>query len=168
LDGNHYPRSWLLLGLNQFGSIVDADTTPTPYGHSRRLITHGDVNNDPTKAHGYVQPNKSSPKDAKGNYIQDEVWKYLFTSDVNQVGAAVPAEPSTPMDLRKIIFSHRTCFSINFKDVHTYFKMSVRIDLITLFPAMADGFLQESVIGRSHRNRVDSIQSPQLKRLVQR
>ncbi|MEY4798595.1 MAG: hypothetical protein RI978_896, partial [Verrucomicrobiota bacterium] len=27
--------------------------------------------------------------------------------------------------------------------------MAIRIDLLTLFPAMADGFLQESVIGRA-------------------
>lgn len=99
--GNHYPRSWLLLGLNQFGPIIDADTTPPPFGHSRRLTTQGDVKNDPAKAHGYVQPNKNSPKDSQGNYLQDEVWKYLFTSDVNEVGKAVAPEANTPMDLRK-------------------------------------------------------------------
>ncbi len=99
--GNHYPRSWLLLGLNKFGPIVNADSTPPPFAHSRRLITQGDVKNDPAKAHGYVQPNKNSPKDASGNYLQDEVWKYLFTSDVNAVGTAVAPEASTPMDLRK-------------------------------------------------------------------
>lgn len=99
--GNHYPRSWLLLGLNKFGPVINADTTPPPFEHSRRLTTQGDVKNDPAKAHGYVQPNKNSPKDAQGNYLQDEVWKYLFTSDVNATGKAVAPEPSTPMDLRK-------------------------------------------------------------------
>ena len=99
--GNHYPRSWLLLGLNKFGPIINTDTVATPFEHSRRLTTEGDVKGDPAKAHGYVQPNKNSPKDAQGNYLQDEVWKYLFTSDVNAVGTAVPPESSTPMDLRK-------------------------------------------------------------------
>jgi hypothetical protein len=99
--GNHYPRSWLLLGLNKFGPIINADTTPPPFGNSRRLTTQGDVKGDSAKAHGYVQPNKNSPKDKNGNYIQNELWKYLFTSDVNVVGTAVPPESSTPMDLRK-------------------------------------------------------------------
>ena len=31
----------------------------------------------------------------------------------------------------------------------TAFTVAIRIDLVTLFPAMADGFLQESVIGRA-------------------
>ena len=29
------------------------------------------------------------------------------------------------------------------------FTVAIRIDLVTLFPAMADGFLQESVIGKA-------------------
>ena len=31
----------------------------------------------------------------------------------------------------------------------TAFTVAIRIDLVTLFPAMADGFLQESVIGKA-------------------
>lgn len=99
--GGHYPRSWLLLGLNRFGAVIESDCTPPPFKNSRRLTTQQDVKNDPAKAHGFVQPNKNSPKDSQGNYLQDAVWKYLFTSDVNTVGTMVPAESSTQMDLRK-------------------------------------------------------------------
>ena len=47
-----------------------------------------------------MQVNKNAPKDAKGNALQEEVWRYLFTSPVDEVGAPVPAETATRMDLR--------------------------------------------------------------------
>ena len=93
-------RSWLLLGLNKFGPIVNTDEVKAPFGHSRRLITKYDVKGDPNKAHGFVQVNKNAPKDAQGNFLQEEVWRYLFTSPVDEVGQPVPAEPQTRMDLR--------------------------------------------------------------------
>ena len=100
-SGDHYPRSWILLGLNKFGPIVNTDEATPPYGHSRRLITTGDVKGDAARAHGYVTPNvKNSPRDAAGNYTQDAVWRYLFTSPVEEVGQPVPPEASTRMDLR--------------------------------------------------------------------
>ncbi|MFM7241236.1 MAG: BPSS1187 family protein [Opitutia bacterium] len=98
--GDHYPRSWLLLGLNKFGPIVNTDETKAPFGHSRRLITKFDVKGDANKAHGFVQVSKNPPKDAKGVPLQEEVWRYLFTSPVEEVGAPVPAEPETRMNLR--------------------------------------------------------------------
>lgn len=105
LDGgwsaDHYPRSWILLGLQKFGAIVNADEAKSPYGHSRRLITTADVKGDAARAHGFVTPNaKNSPRDASGNYVQDDVWKYLFTSSVEEVGKAVPVEPGTRLNLR--------------------------------------------------------------------
>jgi hypothetical protein len=105
LDGgwsaDHYPRSWLLLGLNKFGPIVNTDEAKYPYGHSRRLITKYDVKGDANKAHGFVQVGKNPPKDAKGVPLQEDVWRYLFTSPVDEVGKPVPAEPETRMNLRK-------------------------------------------------------------------
>ena len=99
LDGgwsaDHYPRSWLLLGLNKFGPIVNAD------GNTRRLITKYDVKGDANKAHGFVQVGKNPPKDAKGVPLQEDVWRYLFTAPVDEVGKPVPAEPETRMNLRK-------------------------------------------------------------------
>ena len=100
-SGDHYPRSWLLLGLHKFGPIVNVDTAKPPYGNTRRLITSSDVKGDAKRAHGFVTPNaKASPKDAEGNYVQDGVWKYLFTSPVDQVGGPVDPESSTRMNLR--------------------------------------------------------------------
>lgn len=109
LDGGwtaqHYPRSWLLLGLNQFGPIVNTETTPAPFGHSRRLITDarlkGTDKEQAGRAHGYVQPGKGSPKDPKGALLQDAVWRYLYTSPVDEVGQAVPPETGVRMDQRK-------------------------------------------------------------------
>jgi hypothetical protein len=100
-SGDHYPRSWILLGLHQFGPIVNTDTTPPPFAHSRRLITSADVKGDEKRAHGFVMPHaKNSPRDASGQYVQDAVWRYLYTSPVDQVGAPVPPEPQTRMNLR--------------------------------------------------------------------
>jgi hypothetical protein len=99
--GDHYPRSWLLLGLNKFGPIVNTDEAKAPYGNSRRLITKYDVKGDPNKAHGFVQVNKNAPKDASGKFLQEDVWHYLFTAPVDVVGQPVTAEPETRMDLRK-------------------------------------------------------------------
>jgi len=99
-SGDHYPRSWLLLGLNKFGPIVNTDEAKAPYGHSRRLITKFDVKGDANKAHGFVQVGKNPPKDAKGVPLQEDVWRYLFTSPVDEVGQPVPPEPETRMNLR--------------------------------------------------------------------
>jgi hypothetical protein len=108
LDGgwtaDHYQRSWLLLGLNQFGPIVNTESAKAPFGHSRRLITDaalkGNEKEQAARGHGYVKPSKGSPKDENGKFIQDDVWRYLYTSDVEKVGAAVPAEAGVKMDQR--------------------------------------------------------------------
>ncbi len=99
-SGNHYCRSWLLLGLQEYGQIVDVDATPYPFGNSRRLITAADVKNDEKRAHGAVQPGGSAIKDSSGKYIHESVWRYLYTHPVDEVGAAVPAE-ECKMNLRK-------------------------------------------------------------------
>lgn len=80
--GNHYPRSWKLLGLEKFGEIVDVDKVKPPYKHSRRLTTNADVKKSSKRAHNASVPGKASVKDAKGNYIYEPVWKYLFTEPV--------------------------------------------------------------------------------------
>ncbi|MEQ1862125.1 MAG: hypothetical protein ABMA13_19585 [Chthoniobacteraceae bacterium] len=99
-SGDHYCRSWELLGLNQFGPIVNVDQTPSPYGNSRRLITDADVKGDAKRAHSSVQPGGSAVKDASGKLIHEDVWRYLFTHPVDKVGAAVPHDESCQMDLR--------------------------------------------------------------------
>lgn len=99
--GDHYCRAWLLLGLNEFGPVVDVDQVGAPFHHSRRLISAADVGGDVKKAHGCVVPGKSAVKNEKGELIHEAVWKYLYTHPVDQVGAPVPAEKDCTIDLKK-------------------------------------------------------------------
>jgi hypothetical protein len=97
---DHYCRSWILLGLNGFGPITDIDTTPSPYGLSRRLITNADVNKNPDHAHNAVVPGRNSPKNPQGRYLYEPVWKYLFTHPTGQYGVDVPPEEDCRLKLR--------------------------------------------------------------------
>jgi hypothetical protein len=97
--GGHYCRSWELLGLQQFGPIVNVDRSKSPYNNTRRLITDADVGKDPQRAHGSVVPGKSAPKDAAGQYLHEDVWRYLFTHPVDATGTAVPADPNCLREL---------------------------------------------------------------------
>jgi hypothetical protein len=99
-SGDHYCRSWELLGLNEFGPIVDVDTSSPPYENTRRLITNVDVGGNANRAHSSVVPGRSAVKDANGNYVHEAVWKYLFTHPVDEVGMPVPADDSCNKDLR--------------------------------------------------------------------
>ena len=97
--GDHYCRSWELLGLHQFGPIVNVDEVAPPYGNSRRLITDADVKGDAKRAHSSVQPGGSAVKDAEGRLIHEPVWKYLFTHPVEAVGEPVPQDESCLKEL---------------------------------------------------------------------
>ncbi len=96
LDGgwtaDHYCRSWEMMGLHEFGAIVNVDEIAFPFENTRRLITDFDVGGDDKKAHGAVTPGKNSAKDAEGNYLHEEVWRYLYTHPVDEVGEAVPQD----------------------------------------------------------------------------
>jgi hypothetical protein len=91
--GNHYCRSWELLGLNHYGPIVDIDSQSPPYENSRRLISQADVAGDRNRAHSAVQPGKASPQDAQGKFLYEPVWRYLFTHPADQVGNPSPIDP---------------------------------------------------------------------------
>ncbi|MFD0894136.1 hypothetical protein KBB96_02650 [Luteolibacter ambystomatis] len=91
--GDHYPRSWQLMKLNDYGPIVNVDSMPAPYGHTRRLISAADVGGNPDKAHGSVTPGGNSPKGPDGKFLYEDVWRYLFTSPVEKTGRPVPPEP---------------------------------------------------------------------------
>jgi hypothetical protein len=91
--GHHYCRSWEMLGLYQYGPVVNVDEVAGPWQNSRRLITTSDVHNDPGRAHTTVVPGGSAVKDAAGRYIHEAVWRYLFTHPVDQAGPAVPRDP---------------------------------------------------------------------------
>lgn len=91
--GDHYCRSWLMLGLHQFGPLVDVEEAALPYGSSRRLITRVDVGGDAGRAHGMVVPGRTAARRADGSYLHDRVWEYLFTYPVDRTGDPVSAEP---------------------------------------------------------------------------
>ena len=80
--GDHYCRSWQMLGLAEFGPIVNVDQAKPPFGHSRRLVTDCDVQNNPGRAHNVVV--------RQGMW--DEVWRYLYTHPVDQTGDPVPLD----------------------------------------------------------------------------
>lgn len=94
--GHHYCRSWELLGLHQFGPVVNVDTATPPYENSRRLNSAADVGNDANKAHSSVTPGSASPKDAGGALLYEPVWRYLYTHPVKEVGKPVPRDPDCP------------------------------------------------------------------------
>jgi hypothetical protein len=77
--GNHYPRSWEMLGLEKFGPIVNVDREKPPYRNTRRLITDADVKGNPDRAHSAAQPGGAAVKDASGKFIHEDVWRYLYT-----------------------------------------------------------------------------------------
>ena len=98
-SGMHYCRSWELLGLHQFGPIVNVDREKAPYGKTRRLITDADVKGDDKRAHSSVVPGGASPKDSEGKFLHEDVWRYLFTQPVEEVGADTPADESCKKNL---------------------------------------------------------------------
>ncbi|MEM6364943.1 MAG: hypothetical protein AAF745_10980 [Planctomycetota bacterium] len=91
--GDHYCRSWEMLGLQAFGPIVNVDDSSPPYGHTRRLITDFDVDGNAKRAHSSVTPGKAAAKTESGEYRHEHVWRYLFTHPVESVGDAVPLDP---------------------------------------------------------------------------
>ena len=102
LDGgwtaDHYCRSRQLLKMHNHGPIVNVDGAKPPYGNTRRLITNSDVKNDSRRAHTIVVP---GGKDTVGNWIYDEVLRYLFTHPVDVSGPAMPMDADCEMDQRK-------------------------------------------------------------------
>lgn len=91
--GDHYCRSWQMLGLHHYGAVVDVDQSAPPYGNTRRLVTHIDVKGDAKRAHSSVTPGNAAGKDAGGAFVHEAVWRYLFTHPVEETGTAVPVDP---------------------------------------------------------------------------
>lgn len=99
--GDHYCRSWELLGLNKFGPLIDVDLVGPPFENSRRLITNADVNGDEKRAHSCVTPGKAAVKDKQGGYVHAAVWRYLFDHPIDQVGPETPLDPECRKELRR-------------------------------------------------------------------
>jgi hypothetical protein len=98
-SGDHYCRSWELLGLHAFGPIVNVDRMTPPYQNTRRLITDADVKGDDKRAHSCVVPGSASPKSADGQFLHEAVWTYLFTHPVEETGSATPPDEDCEKDL---------------------------------------------------------------------
>lgn len=98
--GDHYCRSWQLLGLHRHGPIVDVDAGAPPYGSTRRLTTAFDVKGDARRAHSSVVPGSAAAKDADGRFKHEAVWRYLFTHPVDESGPEVPLDPECGASLR--------------------------------------------------------------------
>jgi hypothetical protein len=96
--GHHYCRSWQLLGLQSLGPIVNVDEASPPYHHTRRLVSAADVGNDPDRAHGAVQPRANAPKNSAGEFLYEDVWRYLYTHPVEQVGSPAANAPYCGVD----------------------------------------------------------------------
>lgn len=99
-SGDHYCRSWELLGLHQFGPIINVDDGSLPFGNSRRLITSANVKDDAKRAHSSVVPGGAAVKNSNGEFIHEAVWRYLFLHPVDQVGTPTPPDESCRKDLR--------------------------------------------------------------------
>ena len=99
LDGgwtaDHYCRSWQLLKMHDHGQVVNVDAAKPPYGNTRRLITNIDVKNDSRRAHTIVVP---GGKDPIGQWVYDEVFRYLFTHPIEQSGQAAPMDADCEMN----------------------------------------------------------------------
>ncbi len=90
--GDHYCRSWELLGMHKFGPIVNVEHAKPPYGNTRRLVTDFDVGGSAERAHSAVQPGRRAKKTDDGEFAHADVWRYLFTHPVDEVGEAVPMD----------------------------------------------------------------------------
>ena len=100
-SGDHYCRSWEMLGLHSHGEIVNVDqwnrlhhNSITPkFNNTRRLVTDFDVNGDAKRAHSSVLPGKRAFKKADA-YQHESVWQYLFTHPVEETGTPTATDPS--------------------------------------------------------------------------
>ncbi|MCA9140752.1 MAG: hypothetical protein KDB00_28460 [Planctomycetales bacterium] len=91
--GDHYCRSWEMLGMHKFGPIVNVDKSTPPYSNTRRLITDFDVAGDANRAHSSVQPGRSASKNpSDGSFMHEAVWRYLYTHPVDAVGQPTPMD----------------------------------------------------------------------------
>jgi hypothetical protein len=84
--------------MHNHGPVVNVDDAKPPYGDTRRLITNSDVKNNSARAHTVVVP---GGKDSIGQWLYDDVFRYLFTHPVEKSGQAVPMDADCTMDQQK-------------------------------------------------------------------
>ena len=89
-----------MLGLQEYGPIVNVEEVSAPYQNTRRLVTDFDVEGDGKRAHSMVTPGGASGKAADGTFVHEPVWRYLFTHPVLATGEAVAIDTDCRMDQR--------------------------------------------------------------------
>ena len=85
------PKSWAMLGLEEYGGLVNVDMAEAPYGGSRMLITSCDVSSGTDTpamvGHCAVVPGHREIRGATGfvdpvkrdEYMFEDCWRYMFT-----------------------------------------------------------------------------------------
>jgi len=91
--GKHYCRSWELLGLLKFGPVTDVEKVKSPYGNSRQLTT-AVPGKGQGQFHSGVIPGGGAFKGADGKFLHEDVWRYVFTHPVDQVGQPAAVDPN--------------------------------------------------------------------------
>ncbi len=99
--GDHYCRSWEMMGLNKFGPIVEVDVSVPPFANSRSLTTNFDVQGSDKRAHSSVTPGSAAAKGPDGKFLHEAVWEYLFNHPVDKVGSAVPQDEDCVKEQKK-------------------------------------------------------------------
>lgn len=99
--GDHYCRSWEMMGLNAYGPIVNVDVSMAPFQNTRRLITDADVQGNAKRAHSSVVPGGAAVKGKDGKFLHEAVWHYLFNHPVDQTGTPTPPDADCVKDQKK-------------------------------------------------------------------
>lgn len=73
-------QAWQLLGMNDYGVIVNVDQQSFPYHHSHQLITNIQVKQF-KKRHGSVVVDAVTPKQRNGQPLFQKVWSYLLSEE---------------------------------------------------------------------------------------
>jgi hypothetical protein len=71
-------KAWELLGMANYGTVVNIDGQQLPYNHSHRLITALNPSRQ-GKYHASVATDRTTPKQSDGTPIFQQAWQYLFS-----------------------------------------------------------------------------------------
>lgn len=70
-------QAWSLLGLGEYGGMVNVDTQKPPYNYSHQLTTSAKPQ-VADKYHGSVVTDQTTPRRPNGNLLFQNVWIYLL------------------------------------------------------------------------------------------
>ena len=73
-------QAWQLLGMNNYGAVVNIDHQPFPYHNAHQLVTNVQIK-QLKKRHGSVVVDAVTPKHKNGQPLFHEVWSYLICEE---------------------------------------------------------------------------------------